>query len=386
MKNFKTEIDRLVDNIRNWVAQEPLTPLERAVKVYTFDDKTLDHAFGGFAFWAPASVGIQDVTCREFYTEAEKMYYCQLFALDKYRHDVPAVFADMYQIDIEACGTKLQYSEDSMPVIAEHAIKEKKDLLKLKVPDPQKDGRMPYQLELARIHKEKLGDLFYMLVATQAPLSGAVGLRGYRNIIRDMKTDPDFVHDLLEYVTEVQIIYNKAIIDVNGTPPVPCDAWANLPNLRPEQVLEFALPYATRLNEAVKQYANGQGCHWFYGWGYSLAPNWQSFLRTLNGSGTATMFLFEEDIMGRAGYKQVDLKQFKDICRQHKVVVSTSLMPQSIFAGPPERIRQLVTEWHQICGPGGGHEYYTTVPIGTPPEHVQAYVDALKSCKYPVQS
>lgn len=385
MKDFKAEIDRLVDSIREWVAKEPLTPLQRAVKVYTFDDQTLDHAFGGFAFWSPACVGITDVSCREFYTEAEKMFYCQLVALNKFRHDAPAVFVDMYQVDIEACGTKLQYSDDSMPIIAEHAIKEKKDLLKLKVPCPQTDGRMPYQLELARLAKEKLGDLFYGLVATNAPFSGAVGLRGYNNLIRDMKEDPDFVHDLLEYVTEVQIVYNKAIVDVNGTPPVPCDAWAALPNLKPEQVMEFALPYASRLLEAIKQHANGQGAHWFYGWGYSLAPRWQSFLRALNASGTATMFLFEEDIIGRAGYKQIDLKEFKKICRQHKVVLSTSLMPQSIFSGPPERIRQLVQDWHKICGPGGGHEYYTTVPIGTPPEHVQAYVDALKSCRYPVE-
>jgi len=57
-----------------------------------------------------------------------------------------------------------------------------------------------------------------------------------------------------------------------------------------------------------------------------------------NASGSGICFLFEEDIVGRAGYSTIDLEKFYEICRQQKVVLSTSLMPQTIFEGPVERI------------------------------------------------
>jgi len=382
MGGFAKKIDGLVEKIRERVNKEPMTPLERAIKVYSFDE-SLDHAFGGFAFWDPRCVGVTEVTTREFYTDPEKMCYCQLYAADKFAHDLPAVFADMYQIDVEACGTKLHYPEDSMPVIAEHPIHSKQDLLKLRIPDPRSDGRMPYLVELTSLFKEKVGDIFFICVATQAPFSAAVGLRGYENLVRDMREDPVFVHELLEYALAVQIPFNKALVDAAGTAPVPCDAWAAPPNLRPDQVEEFAIPYAARLLEAIKEYA-GQRAHWFLGWGYSLPADQERFLRMCNATGTGTCFVFEEDILGRAGYGKINLGRTKESCRQQKVVLSTNLMPQSIFAGPPERITQLVTEWHSTCSRGGGHEYYTTVPLGTPPEHVEAYVRALKECRYPV--
>ena len=384
MNDFLSRIDRLVEKIKSRVAGEPMTPLERALKVYNWDE-SLDHAFGGFAFWDPRSVGVTGVSTKEFYTDPVKMCYCQLFAAERFGHDLPAVFADMYNIDIEACGTKLFYPEDSIPVIKEHVVKEKADLLRLKMPDFQSGNRISYLLELAHIFKEKVGDLFYVCVATQAPFSGITGLRDYNKLILDMRNDPLFVHELLEYMLEVQIEFNRRVFDIAGYSPVPCDARACPPLISPEQWEEFALPYASRLMEAIKSHA-GQRGHWFLGWGFSIPKKPERFLRMYNASGTATCFLFEEDILGRAGFGTVNLLKTKQICRAQKVVLSTNLMPQSIFEGPPERIKKLVTEWHNVCAVGGGHEYYTTIPIGTPPEHVEAYVGALKSCYYPVEA
>lgn len=384
MGDLNKRIDDLVEKIRARVSKEPMTPLDRAIKVYTFDE-SLDHAFGGFAFWHPKCVGVTDVTAKEFYTDPEKFIYCQLFGAERFEHDLPAVFPDMYNIDIEACGSKLHYPEDSMPVIKEHVVQKKKDLLKLKIPDFKKDGRGPYIIDATNLFREKVGDIFYICVATNAPWTGVTGLRDYRDLYRDLRDDPLFVHELLEYILEVQIGLNKLVFDAAGFAPVPCDARAAPPLISPQQWEEFALPYATRLLEAIKSYA-GQRGHWFLGWGYSIPKDQQRFLRMYNSSGTATCFLFEEDILGRASFDKVDLGKSKEICLNQKVVLATNPMPQSLFDGPPDRIKKLVTDWHRTCASGGGHEYYTTVPVGTPPEHVEAYVGALKDCLYPVQS
>lgn len=385
MINFSKKIDELVDQIRERVSKEPMTPLERSKKVYTWDE-TLGHAFGGFAFWDPKCVGVTDVTAKEFYTNPEKMVYCLLVAAVKFKHDSLPIIADTYQIDVEACGTKLHYPEDSMPVIVEHAIQKKSDLAKLRIPNPKQDGRMPYFIEVTKLFVEKIGDIFYPAASTEAPFSGAVGLRGYENLVRDMREDPLFVHELLEYALTVQIEFTRAIYDAIGYPAGSADAWAAPPNISPKQLEEFALPYAARLLEAIKVYSGGKRGRWGLGWGYSLAPDQEHFLRMCNATGSGTCSLFEEEILGVAGYGKVNLARTKEICRQQKVVLSTNLLPQLIYSGPPETITERVTKLHDICGPGGGHMYYTTVPLNTPFEHVEAYVRALKNCRYPVQA
>jgi len=75
-----------------------------------------------------------------------------------------------------------------------------------------------YLLELTNLFSQKVGDLFGCSVATNMPFSGVVGLRGYQNVIMDMRKDPLFVHEMLEYMLEVQIVFNKAIIDAGGAP------------------------------------------------------------------------------------------------------------------------------------------------------------------------
>jgi hypothetical protein len=60
--------------------------------------------------------------------------------------------------------------------------------------------------------------------------------------------------------------------------------------------------------------------------------------------------------------------------------------PETLIKGPVKKIDELVKEWFSIVGPGGGHGFYTSVLAGTPSEHVSAFVEAIKSCRYPIGS
>jgi len=80
----------------------------------------------------------------------------------------------------------------------------------------------------------------------------AVGMRGYEALVLDMVEDPDFVHNLLEFCTEVIITFGKAIKSVCGSYPGLSDAWSSIPHLSPDKFLEFSFPYASRCIEVFE--------------------------------------------------------------------------------------------------------------------------------------
>jgi uroporphyrinogen-III decarboxylase len=82
-----------------------------------------------------------------------------------------------------------------------------------------------------------------------APFSLAVGLRSYPKLIRDMKRDPAFAHDLFACLTdEILPSYLKAAVEYTGIKNWSgADAWAAYPNLTPELIEEWVVPYSNRL-------------------------------------------------------------------------------------------------------------------------------------------
>ena len=82
-----------------------------------------------------------------------------------------------------------------------------------------------------------------------APFSLAVGIRSYPKLIRDMRHDPAFAHDLFAcLVDEILPSYLKALSTYTGAPAVNgADAWAAYPNLSPELMEEWVIPYNARL-------------------------------------------------------------------------------------------------------------------------------------------
>jgi hypothetical protein len=83
-------------------------------------------------------------------------------------------------------------------------------------------------------------------------------------------------------------------------------------------------------------------------------------------------------------YGTLDVAEYKRICASQKVVVMSFLHTDTISAGPPARIRSLVLDMFQKAGSGGGYSASTTWPVGAPVEHMQAFIDAFRECRYPM--
>lgn len=187
---------------------------------------------------------------RSFYSDPRINAFAGAAVAAYYHLDAPAAGGDSYNYEIEAMGGKLIYSDVGMPTIdfREPFVAKPADLAKVKPPaDWLSAGRVRFAWESARMISEVTGG---KMLSFCAPFSMAVGLRSYPLLIRDMKRNPAFAHELFaRLVDEVLPSYLKAQSDYlgGGTMAMGADAWAAYPNLSPELVEEWVVPYAGRL-------------------------------------------------------------------------------------------------------------------------------------------
>ena len=201
--------------------------------------------------WIPVSAQMHDhvmtlcgVPARKFYCDAKTCVDAFAEVAEYYDMDIFAASSDSYNIEIEAMGAKMIYSDNAMPTIdsRDPLIKTPEDLLKLKTPDFYRDGRLPYVLDCIKLtgQKEKgMGAGFFC-----GPFSMAVGMRTYPALIKDMRKNPGFVRDLLNFIiNEVSLPFLKAqkeYCDIRFAGSA--DAWSCIPNLSVALLREWLVP------------------------------------------------------------------------------------------------------------------------------------------------
>jgi uroporphyrinogen decarboxylase len=181
----------------------------------------------------------------------------QLFTaalLAEYEHvqpDALTVGIDVYNVEPEAVGCKVVYYEGdntSVPAMSpESAVFQGSEgVTSLKIPDPQKDGRMPLNLEVAGNIMKLVGKEIPVRGALSGPFSLAAHLTGLENLFRLMFTQPDLVRELLGFACEVIRRYGEAFIEV-GCGVVIFDSQASSELISPLLYREFVLSRTSAL-------------------------------------------------------------------------------------------------------------------------------------------
>lgn len=191
---------------------------------------------------------------RKFHTDPVAHMNAETAVSAYYGLDGQMLGEDVYDIEAEALGQKMIYG-DSMPTIdfREPLIAEKSDLDKLKAPpDWISRGRVHYMFEIQKTLIQLGGQSAFFC----APFSLAVGLRTYPKLIRDIKRDPAFGHALFDrLVDEILPSYLKELAAYTNAPAVNgADAWSAYPDLSPELMEEWVLPYNMRLTMNMQQH------------------------------------------------------------------------------------------------------------------------------------
>jgi len=172
-----------------------------------------------------------------------------------YNMDFPAGGFDIYDLEVEALGGKLIYGENSMPTIDFRypLIKTPEDLKKLKMKkvDFYKDGRYPTLLKGGGIAQAGM-----TMVSFCSPFSLAVGLMGFPALIKAMRKQPNFAHEVFKFIVDDVLTPSiKAQNDATGAlMGIGADAWACVPNLSPDEMKEWVVPYNQRVEMNAKKF------------------------------------------------------------------------------------------------------------------------------------
>ena len=186
-------------------------------------------------------------TPSEVCRDTDLMVESQLKAFETYEPDIISVGVDIYNIEAEALGCRIQFHRSNdVPAVAEHPLDEPSKLKGLSIPDPESSGRMPVMLESGRRILNQIGDQVTVSFPVCGAFSLAVDLRGFQALITDTFAEPSLVHDLLAFTTEVVKAYGGAAIKLGLRVSV-FESWATIPIISPKMFRDLVLPYDREL-------------------------------------------------------------------------------------------------------------------------------------------
>jgi uroporphyrinogen decarboxylase len=210
--------------------------------------------FGQAAVLAGVSLGA-------YLRDGELLARCQLQALNRYGYD--AVFALMdTSVETEAMGSVLHYPQDRYPHVVSYALPDATGLESLRLPDPQRAGRMPELLKAAGILRREVGDEVLVVGCVLGPLTIATQLLGAETALYLAIDDPDRFALLLDFAAELAIGFGTAQLEAGVHLPVVFDPSASPAVVPPQFFREFELPRLQRVFAALK--AAGSAASWLH--------------------------------------------------------------------------------------------------------------------------
>jgi uroporphyrinogen decarboxylase len=374
-KQLDTEIDKLADQFKAMVSKEPHSMMERFMQIMMFQETDRLPIFMQIHDYAAK---MAKVTVKDMCTNPKKMLYAQLYTAVKHRFDQVVTMADAYNFEAEALGAKMLFPEDSFPVILEPLVKEPSDLKKLSIPDFTKAGRGPYVVECTRLCLEKLGKYAFAASMASGPWSMAVQIRGFNNLVRDTRKNPEFAHEVVEFCNDVIEAFIKAQQKaLAGIPAFPAlaDAFSCIPPISPQIVYEYVIPHTADL---IKRLG-----YMMWGGGYPVmeVPNYEQIFEDVvvkTGSMMGMVMMLESDWLPPEKIKAMSIR----LRKPWMFGVRAGMISKST----PKEIENYTKNLIKILCPGGGIVVMgDQIPRDTPPENLQAFVDAIKKYgKFPI--
>jgi len=190
----------------------------------------------------PFTAKLGGVSLRQFYTDPSKMVESTLRAYDIIRPDTLVSNIDL-NLETEAMGNVIEFTEDGNPLLRKKMLAEDQEaLMKMTVPDPEKDGRGPVYLEACSDLASHFGREVPVSSVVNGPWNIAVTLRGVEQLMMDTYDEPDFVHDLMAFATETCKVYSSKLKDT-GAGVTMTEAAASCSLISPKMYREFIKPY-----------------------------------------------------------------------------------------------------------------------------------------------
>jgi uroporphyrinogen decarboxylase len=240
---------------------ETYTGIQRATAAFmrTFADQEIQiDRIAACPIMGQCNAQLIGATIKEYLLDPKIFTKAHIAAHERYKPDIITMLGDLL-MEAEAIGNELKFPEDSMCISKKAVLKDKMKLSSLQLADPQKDGRMPNYLEVL-IETQKIIDDSVVTAVTAGPWTIAVSLREAENLLRDTMKDPDYVHELMEFTTQMSIRFVEAIYPLKVQHSY-SEASASCSLVSPRIYREFIFPYHKRIVDHFKEKKFSVGLH-----------------------------------------------------------------------------------------------------------------------------
>ncbi len=188
---------------------------------------------------------LTNYTLKEILQDAKKSTDAHLAFYNRFAPDSVIVYNDIY-LEVEALGCELEFPENDISHPKSVLLEDKTRLARLKVPDPKRDGRIPYFLEVCQQVSAQVRKTAAFGLGHSGPWNIAMHLRGTEALLLDTYSDAVFVHDLMRFSTEVVRTIGDALIEAGFSPSLG-EAAASCSLISPQIYHDFIKPYHKEL-------------------------------------------------------------------------------------------------------------------------------------------
>ncbi|MDQ1239576.1 MAG: hypothetical protein QG577_1762 [Thermodesulfobacteriota bacterium] len=266
----------------------------------------------------------------------------------------------------EAMGSVLKIQEVSPPSVAQFAVNDlEKDLDKLRLLNPHRDGRLPQLLEVVHQLKALVRNEVPVVAYVQGPFRHAAMLRGPENLLKDMIRAEKKCQQLLKISTDSLILYGAALVDAGADlimiaePFMPKDMMS-------KKMADEVEPYFTRLTETLRRTGAKVFLH--------LCGDFGDRMDTIKKIGMHGVSLDEKN----------DLQKAREILGPNVCVIGNVNPTGTLLSGTVDRVMAESMEAIEKAGSAGAFILASgcLIPNNAPTENLKALVAAAVQSRY----
>ena len=313
-------------------------------------------------------------TATEFYTTPGMLTAATLEIQEKYGIDVPVLDYDVYNIEAEAIGQKMNYSHTGMPDVdrTKPLIRDRDDLQYIRTPNFDHDGRFRHVIEMNRLFRQQIRGETEITMRFCAPFSLAANIRGIEQILVDLYEDPDFTRILFDRITEELLApwilrLKKEFPHANSI----CgdDAVSSLPIVNLDIIRKWIIPYIMRLRELCGPEV--------------YVPNWvgESCLKNPELMLDCKIQVCPGFVEGQdPDVENLGPEFYKEYAKKHNLPLILGVGAGFLATSTPEGVADRVRQYIEIGGEKGLFALYLcNLGATTPAENVSAAIETVRT-------
>ncbi len=312
--------------------------------------------------WAVTRAGF---TFSEVLENPDKYVYAQYRALRDFQADVVWDLMGV-NAECEAMGSVLKFQDDAPPSVVEFFVEElSRDLPRLRLPNPYKDGRLPELLRVVQRLKELVRSDTPVIAYVQGPFRLAAMLRGTERLLRDMYKSGEKCQELLTIATDSLIIYGAALVNSGADIIMIAEPFMSADMMSRDLALKVE-PYFTRLAEALRETGAKVLVH--------LCGSFNDRLDMLKKMGTHGVSLDEKNDLARA----------REVLGPKTCLIGNVSPSGTIFMGTPEAVAKEARLAIDNAGREGAFILASgcLIPKAAPGRNIEAMIQVAKETGY----